>query len=212
MSITPGTRSRTSSRSATPGPISHLVVSHVLKSTRSLTNLNIHAPSSPSRFNNTHASASPPSQVLDSSASSVTNLDISEGILIQDADAEADTAEAEEAPVMGVLESAAGGDESKKTLRDHLRKTLNQRQSGSGSLHYRESSNDVQTLIYMRNMRKTSQLHVLGGRARMWTFGKFSMTLVGVLLVCFVFCEIINLIPHSFSLSTSRVLHSYRRW
>jgi hypothetical protein len=67
--------------------------------------------------------------------------------LIQDADAEADAAEAEEGPIMGVMESAAGGDESKKTLRDHLRKTLTQRQSSSGLLRCTKLLNDVQIIM-----------------------------------------------------------------
>src|SRR5215471_2365475 len=117
MSMTPRTpRSRTSSRSPTPGPKSHLIVPHALKSTRSLTNLNIHASGS----NNTSISPSPP-HVLDSAASSIANVDISEGILIEDDNSVADIVEVDGGNVMGVMESTAGGDQSKQNLREHLR-------------------------------------------------------------------------------------------
>lgn len=75
----------------------------------------------------------PQNQALDSSSSSVTNLDLnSEGILLQDTDADVEVADSEE--VMGRVETSAGEEASKKTLRDQLRKTLSQRRSRPGKL------------------------------------------------------------------------------
>lgn len=70
------------------------------------------------------------SQVLDSTTSSVINLDLNEGILLQDDDAA--TEEVEEVTVMSLDSDIDKGDEdSKKTLRDHLKRTLNHATSRS---------------------------------------------------------------------------------
>jgi hypothetical protein len=72
----------------------------------------------------------PPNPALDSTASSVVNLDLNEGILIQDVDAETDTVDGEDVTVMGIVHTT--DEASKKSLRDQLRKTLSHRPSRPG--------------------------------------------------------------------------------
>jgi hypothetical protein len=70
----------------------------------------------------------------ESSASSVINVDMSEGILVPEADAEVDLVD--EAGNAYVTASTPIGDEaSKKALRDHLRRTLNKKESYTGACH-----------------------------------------------------------------------------
>ncbi|KAJ8586551.1 DUF254-domain-containing protein [Rhizopogon salebrosus TDB-379] len=59
---------------------------------------------------------------LESSASSVTNLDLNEGILVHDVDPDVDTTRSEDTAV-GQIDDVAS-EESRKNLRDHLRRTL----------------------------------------------------------------------------------------
>jgi hypothetical protein len=68
----------------------------------------------------------------ESSASSVMNVDMSEGILVPEADAEVGLVD--EAGNAYVTASTPIGDEaSKKALRDHLRRTLNKKESYTGA-------------------------------------------------------------------------------
>lgn len=67
-----------------------------------------------------------------SSTSSVLNLDIGEGIMIQDSDVDAETTDAEESTVLAQLQSNGTDEDARKTLRDQLRRTLNERPSTSG--------------------------------------------------------------------------------
>lgn len=68
----------------------------------------------------------------ESSASSVVNVDMSEGILVPEADAEVGLVD--EAGNAYVTASTPIGDEaSKKALRDHLRRTLNKKDSYTGA-------------------------------------------------------------------------------
>lgn len=138
MSQTP--RSRTSSRASTPGlsltrSPSRLVMPP-LRSPASTSNLHIHSHSTGSLTPVAipPLQAQPIIQVLESSASSLINVDLNEGIMLQDADTDVDTAEGEDVTVMGHVETSAGDDDSKKMLRDQLRKTLSHRQSRSGQL------------------------------------------------------------------------------
>ena len=55
-----------------------------------------------------------------------------EGPLVQDIDTDPDTTDVDEISVMGQLQSTASEEESRKVLRDQLRKTLNHRQELSG--------------------------------------------------------------------------------
>lgn len=68
----------------------------------------------------------------ESSASSVINVDVSEGILVPEADAEVGLVD--EAGNAYVTASTPISDEaSKKALRDHLRRTLNKKESYTGA-------------------------------------------------------------------------------
>lgn len=102
----------------------------------SLSNLRVHSYSAGSSTVVTSESAPTisfqpaPNPALDSTASSVVNLDLNEGILIQDVDAETDTADGEEINVMGIVHST--DEASKKSLRDQLRRTLSNRPSRLG--------------------------------------------------------------------------------
>ncbi|KIY72503.1 DUF254-domain-containing protein [Cylindrobasidium torrendii FP15055 ss-10] len=64
----------------------------------------------------------------ESSASSINNVDMAEGILVLDVDAEVEPADSEEGIAVGQIDANAD-EESKKTLREQLRKTLNTRPS-----------------------------------------------------------------------------------
>ncbi|OJA17220.1 hypothetical protein AZE42_00206 [Rhizopogon vesiculosus] len=63
-----------------------------------------------------------PTPGLESSASSVTNLDLNEGILVHDVDPDVDTTRSEDTAV-GQIDDVAS-EESRRNLRDHLRRTL----------------------------------------------------------------------------------------
>ncbi|KAJ7781773.1 trafficking protein Mon1-domain-containing protein [Mycena maculata] len=129
---TPRTRSRTSSRAqlARSSP-SRLAIPPALRPSPSLSSLRVHSYAAGSSTVATSESAptvtfQPPSNpILDSTASSVVNLDLNEGILIQDADT--DTVDGEDITVMGVVH--ATDEASKKSLRDQLRRTLSHRPS-----------------------------------------------------------------------------------
>lgn len=125
-------RSRTPSRSATPGPVpprspSRLVVPHTLRPTHSLSNLHVHSHASPAIHS---ALLSLPTQStnheLDSSASSVIEAD---GILVHGVDAEVDTVDGDDGNAVGFV---VADEDSKKNLRDQLRQTLSKRQLSVG--------------------------------------------------------------------------------
>jgi hypothetical protein len=137
------------SRAGTPGPNSpsRLVVAPSLRPTPSLSNLHVHMSSiSPGATTTSHTGE-------ESSASSIINVDTSEGILVPEADAEVGLVD--EAGNAYVTASTPAGDEaSKKALRDHLRWTLNKKDSYTGSCHLwpeiRSNQNDSQTPMSLR--------------------------------------------------------------
>ncbi|KAF7346547.1 hypothetical protein MSAN_01882800 [Mycena sanguinolenta] len=126
-------RSRTNStRTLSRSGPSRLAIPPVLRPSPSLSNLRVHSYSAGSSTVAVSESAptitfQPPSNpALDSTASSVVNLDLNEGILIQDMD-EADTADGEDITVMGIAHVT--DEASKKSLRDQLRRTLSHKPS-----------------------------------------------------------------------------------
>jgi hypothetical protein len=137
MSSTPVTpRSRAGSRSRTS---SRLTVPQ-LRPTHSLSNLHGHAHRTPSPSRHSpslHAAAAasaptiPHDTALDSSASSVAEA---EGILVQDAGADLAAIDDGEISAVGTLAAGSSDEDSKKTLRDQLRKTLSQKTSFSGEI------------------------------------------------------------------------------
>lgn len=134
MSLAPP-RSRTTSRSATPtlrpSP-SRLIVPSAIKSSRSLSNIRFGSRNS-SRLNLNPSSpiaipfAPPTNQASESSASSLSNADVNEGILIQDVEVEVDTTDGDGGSAVGQLDSVATDEDSKRSLRDKLRETLSKR-------------------------------------------------------------------------------------
>ncbi|KAI0320195.1 trafficking protein Mon1-domain-containing protein [Amylostereum chailletii] len=72
-----------------------------------------------------------PKSGIESSASSVFNVDMNEGILVPEADADVSTVDGEAGSAMGRSSSPAGDESSKKALRDQLRKTLSKKESFS---------------------------------------------------------------------------------
>jgi vacuolar fusion protein MON1 len=60
----------------------------------------------------------------------MSDIDMNEGILIQDSDHKEDTVETDDVTVTGLIEQSGPTEENKKILRDQLRKTLNQSKSG----------------------------------------------------------------------------------
>ena len=67
-----------------------------------------------------------PASGLESSASSVINLDISDGILVHDVDAEVETTTSEETTAVGQMNDIPD-EQSRKSLRDQLRRTLSKK-------------------------------------------------------------------------------------
>jgi hypothetical protein len=67
--------------------------------------------------------------VLESSASSVMESD---GMLLQDPDGDGSNVDEGEVTAVGTIAATSGDEDSKKTLREHLRKTLSRRSSLSG--------------------------------------------------------------------------------
>ncbi|KAF9534492.1 trafficking protein Mon1-domain-containing protein [Crepidotus variabilis] len=139
MTDTP--RSRSVSRSGTPGLAraspSKLSIAPTLRPSPSLSNLHIHSHNMvPNQMDN-RSSTSPPATdyALDSSASSVINVEPAEGLLIQDIDAEhtdtEDTESFDKSPPPGVVQDQSEG--PKQALREKLRKSLSQRAAFSDS-------------------------------------------------------------------------------
>ncbi len=52
------------------------------------------------------------------------NVEPTEGILVQEPDAEVETTDGEQGTVSGHLESSSSDEEARRNLRDHLRKTI----------------------------------------------------------------------------------------
>lgn len=102
-------------------------MSPTLRPSSSLLNLHIHAQNVGTT---TISSSLSQDATLRSSASSITDIDLNEGILIQDSDQKEDTGETDDVTVSGHVEQSGSTEEDKKILRDQLRKTLNQSKSG----------------------------------------------------------------------------------
>lgn len=100
-----------------PATSPRLVIPHAARHAPSLS----HAPSG------TQSPSIQPATGLESSASSVINLDLSDGILVHDVDAEVETATSEETTAVGQNDDVAD-EESRKNLRVHLRRTLNKKE------------------------------------------------------------------------------------
>ena len=132
-------RSRTISRPSLPvtgipttSPGSRLVIPP-LKPSPSLSNLHIHSHNTPAPEDESDFSTSlplPREGASGSSASSVINVDLNEGILIQDADIDTDFAEEDSTEVSQPVITT--NDESKRYLREQLRKTLSSKQVQKG--------------------------------------------------------------------------------
>lgn len=69
---------------------------------------------------------------LDSSASSVINVEPAEGILIHDIDVDANQTDGEDIESIDKARQPDQGEDSKKLLRDQLRKSLNHKVTPSG--------------------------------------------------------------------------------
>lgn len=135
MSHTP--RSRTLSRPSPPhvgaskASPSRLVIPP-LHPSPSLSNLHIHGhnAAAPGDSDAPPLPAFPREQVLESSASSMINVDMNDGILIQDMDTDTDITEEDSAEV--ARQVTITNEESKRFLREQLRKTLSGKQVQAG--------------------------------------------------------------------------------
>ncbi|KAI0755027.1 trafficking protein Mon1-domain-containing protein [Daedaleopsis nitida] len=146
MSNTPRTpRSRTPSgvpsRSGTPVPSlssSRLTARPAISSQPSVSSLRVYSYGSAAHSASPIASPGQPESEEASSSSS-----IAEGILVQDPDAEVDIISGEQGSADGLVESSAGNEESKKNLRDQLRRTLSKKESftGMSNLHEHHDAN-----------------------------------------------------------------------
>ncbi|KIM43325.1 hypothetical protein M413DRAFT_444155 [Hebeloma cylindrosporum] len=155
MTDTP--RSRSISRASTPGlarsPPSRFAIPPSLRPSPSLSNLHIHS------HNLTPSQMEPPpplpkrssgDHVLDSSASSVIGLEPDEGILVQDIDADVDHTDVEDLETIDKTAPAAHVEDSKKRLRDQLRKSLTHKAAQSeieGSRSRQGKPSEVQDII-----------------------------------------------------------------
>lgn len=72
-----------------------------------------------------HLHAQEPSG-MESSASSIMNVEVGDGILMKDAEAEVETGDGEDGAAVGHIEPPIGDEEARKNLREHLRRTLTQ--------------------------------------------------------------------------------------
>ncbi|KAJ3501513.1 hypothetical protein NLJ89_g9305 [Agrocybe chaxingu] len=129
MAETP--RSRSISRASTPGlsrpSPSRLTISPSLRPTPSLSNLHIHGHASTPPVDIPLLPAGAVDNILDSSASSVIDMDPAEGILVQDIDADAEHTDAEDIGMIDKSGIVTTQDEGpKQMLRDQLR-NLSQR-------------------------------------------------------------------------------------
>jgi hypothetical protein len=116
----------TSGRSqAIPSSPHNLVIPPVLYSPPSLSNIKDH------HFNAGNLSVTTPG--LESSASSVTNLDLNDGILVHEVDPDVETTHSEDTTAVGQIDEA--DEESRKNLRNHLRRTLSVQREKSGHFH-----------------------------------------------------------------------------
>ncbi|KAG2037788.1 DUF254-domain-containing protein [Suillus americanus] len=125
----------TSARSqTTPSSPHNLVIPPVLHSPPSLSNIKDH------HFSTGNLSVTTPG--LESSASSVTNLDLNDGILVHEVDPEVDTTHSEDTTAVGQIDDVAD-EESRKNLRDHLRRTLSVQREKSDAKRKADGSLDI---------------------------------------------------------------------
>ena len=127
MTSTP--RSRTLSRAGKPSisrlPRSQLTISPTLRPSQSLSGFNIHS-------HNTQLEVMQSADyLLDSSASSVIDMDPGEGILVQDIDTEANQTDTEDIESIDQAYVSTSSDGQKQLLRDQLR-SLSHRAVQSG--------------------------------------------------------------------------------
>ncbi|KAG1872390.1 DUF254-domain-containing protein [Suillus subalutaceus] len=91
-------------------------------------------------FSTGHLSVTTPG--LESSASSVTNLDLNDGILVHEVDPEVDTTHSEDTTAVGQIDDVAD-EESRKNLRDHLRRTLSVQREKSDAKRKADGSLEI---------------------------------------------------------------------
>lgn len=131
--------SRSISRSGTPALArsspSRLSIPPILRQTPSLSNLHIHSHNTPPFEPEPNQIVAPLTSAdhttLNSSASSVIDMEPVEGYLIQDIDADVEHTDAEDNTSMSKLTANVQGEETKNTLRDQLR-SLSQKVTHSG--------------------------------------------------------------------------------
>ncbi|KAF9454806.1 hypothetical protein P691DRAFT_754359 [Macrolepiota fuliginosa MF-IS2] len=155
MSHTP--RSRTLSRPSPPhvgaprASPSRLVIPP-LHSSPSLSNLHIHSHNipGPNDIDIPPVPTIPREHALESSASSIINVDMNEGILIQDMDTDTDVAEEDSIEVTRPV--AITNEESKKFLREQLRRTLSDKQAqaehDTPTARHRQPQADLEELSF----------------------------------------------------------------
>ena len=138
MSTTPHSSapSRIPSRSGTPLPHrspSRLASPPTLRSSPSISSLRVYSHGS----SGAHSTPAPGSPAMrPDGTESGSSSSIAEGILVQEPDAEVDIIGGEQGNASGIVESRAGNEESKKSLRDQLRRTLSKKESFTGAPHY----------------------------------------------------------------------------
>ncbi len=138
MTETP--RSRSVSRSGTPGLTrgvpAKLKSALTLHPSPSVSSLNIHSyhnlNQATVQMDVIHPSTSPTGDHLDSSASSVINMDPAEGLLIQDIDTDTDVEDLDSARPS--TSHSIDRDDQKRDLREQLKRSLTERVTATGQL------------------------------------------------------------------------------
>lgn len=130
------TPSRVPSRSSTPVPglsPSRLPARPVIHPVPSISSLRVYSYGSSAVH--TPNSIVPPGQPDGGEGSSGSS--VAEGILVQESDADMDIIDGEQGSAGGLVEFRAGNEESKKNLREQLRRTLSKKESSTGEyLHH----------------------------------------------------------------------------
>ncbi|TBU27209.1 trafficking protein Mon1-domain-containing protein [Dichomitus squalens] len=96
----------------------------------SLSNLRVYSHgSSTSAIHTPPTTGSPPGQTQPENSSSASS--VVEGVIFQEPDVEVDLIDGEQGSAAGMVESRAGNEESKRNLRDQLRRTLSKKESST---------------------------------------------------------------------------------
>lgn len=156
------TPSRVPSRSSTPVPglsPSRLPARPVIHPVPSISSLRVYSYGSSAVH--TPNSIVPPGQPDGGEGSSGSS--VAEGILVQESDADMDIIDGEQGSAGGLVEFRAANEESKKNLREQLRRTLSKKESSTGEyLHHCPVDNLINRLCGQQTCRHSGDTTTKG--------------------------------------------------